>query len=443
MSGNDGVRGDAQTVSSLREQVAVKDGMFAVGDLVGGNYEVRAVLGEGGMGRVYEAHDTTLNRRVAIKASWPHIERNMLLNEARALAALRHPSLAVIHGFGDHAGVAYAVLERIYGTTLEDYLIRRATEKSVLSVNEAIDLLLPLCEVLGVLHRAGLAHRDVKPANVMLAPGGRVVLMDFGISMPESRAQNQELMGTPRYMAPETVTSSIEPRNAYLVDVYAIGVLAFELLCSEAPFDADQPMELLAHHVHRAAPKVREKRANVPIDIAELVDEMLAKDPLDRPSSMEAVVFRLRRAKKASMLPPATATGGRTAPFSVLIVEDEDAIARLLERYVQRTLPDATVTRAKDAIDAMSLVAREAPDVMLLDLNLPRMSGIELGMYLRGSQLADACTIIAMSAGASDADRALLRGLGIDRFIEKGSTGLGERVAATVKAVYASFTRAR
>jgi serine/threonine-protein kinase len=256
--------------------------------------------------------------------------------------------------------------------------------------------------------------------------------MDFGLSIPEaSTAKEMLLVGTPHYMAPETVTGEIEARTAYFIDVYALGVVAFELVAGRMPFDAENVMDTLKLHVKAAPPKLADVREDVPPALSELVDHMLAKDPVKRPSSMEAVAFRLKQIR-------AKASAPRDAgpPFA-LVVEDDDAMAKLLELLVKKSASGVKVERAANGIDAMRILAERTPQLMLLDLHMPKMSGIELGMYLRGSEIARTCTIVAVSAGASEADRALLRALGVTRFIQKGSPKFNDQIVTEARRVLA------
>ncbi|MFI5299765.1 MAG: serine/threonine-protein kinase, partial [Polyangiales bacterium] len=148
--------------------------IFDVGELLCGTYEVGEVLGQGGMGQVLAAFDRSLHRKIAIKASWPHVDRSLLRAEAQALAALRHPNMLTVYALCEHDAVPFLAMERIFGIELRAHLSRRAREGLAISPREAIDLLLPVAESLAAMHAAGLAHRDVKPANVMLTVGGRI-----------------------------------------------------------------------------------------------------------------------------------------------------------------------------------------------------------------------------------------------------------------------------
>lgn len=267
--------------------------LFRIGETVAG-CTIRRLIGQGGMGQVFEAHDPLLQRTVAIKTGWPDRGADAIRREARALAAIAHRCVPVVHATGNHEGVEFFVMERIQGRTLEDYL-RDGDLRGILEpLPDAIALLLDLACGLAAVHRAGVIHRDVKPSNVMLAPGGRVVLMDFGICSARcDEGITLETSGSPAYMAPETITNSLEPGTGYLVDVYAFGVLAFEILTGSVPYGAASIDEVFQAHLVAPVPDLRARRPEVPPRLAALVSELLAKDPCDRPTDMEEVAHRL------------------------------------------------------------------------------------------------------------------------------------------------------
>jgi eukaryotic-like serine/threonine-protein kinase len=394
-------------------------GPYALGERIG-ELVLRSVLGQGGMGTVFEALDTRLQRSVAVKVPPDGgLAAEQLLSEARALASMRHPGVVTIFGVGEHQGVPYVVMEHLTGTTLRDQIDARTSNREPFTIAEVLDLLLPLAEALAAVHRAGLVHRDVKPANVMVCVGGRMVLMDFGLFEAEAMAPARRVVGTLPYMAPETFTSTVATRFGHLVDVYALGVVAFELLTGQPPFYGEQVMDFFRAHTASPAPPVGSLRRDTPDGLADLVDRMLAKDPLTRPADMESVIWSLRRTRVEVMrVPP---------PLGVLVVEDDDAIARLLELRIKNVAPGARFERSPDAIDAMKRLAAWTPDLLVLDLHMPQMSGVELAMHLQGTPVFDRCVTIAVSAGASATDLALLRQLGITRYVEKGK-GFSEAI---------------
>ena len=177
---------DDSTAAARRGARATRTPVRVPGDLVGGTYEILRVIGEGGMGQVFEAEDRTLHRRVAIKVGWPEGDARALRMEAQALSALRHPSMVTIHHLVHEGGIDFVVMERIYGVSLATHISRRRAAKQPFTIGEVVHVLAELADGLAVVHGAGLAHRDVKPANVMLAPKERVVLMDFGLSRAEA-----------------------------------------------------------------------------------------------------------------------------------------------------------------------------------------------------------------------------------------------------------------
>jgi serine/threonine-protein kinase len=402
-------------------------GPFALGERIG-DLVLRAVLGEGGMGTVFEALDTRLQRSVAVKVPRDAgMAAEKLLSEARALASMRHPGVVTIYGVGEHAGVPYVIMERLTGTTLGDQIDARTLHRDPFTVTEVLDLVLPIADALAAVHRGGLVHRDVKPANVMVCPGGRMVLMDFGLFETEAIAPDRRVAGTLPYMAPETFTNTVETRFGHLVDVYALGVVIFELLTGQPPFAGEEVMDFYRAHTTFLAPPVGSLRPDAPESLAQLVDRMLAKDPMARPADMESVVWSLRRART-----DVAAVVREPPPLGVLVVEDDDAIAKLVELRVKKTAPSARVERSPDAIDAMKRLSGWTPDLLVLDLHMPHMSGVELAMHLQGTPVLDRCVTIAVSAGASATDRALLSQLGITRYVEKGK-GFSEAIAEHVR----------
>jgi serine/threonine-protein kinase len=396
--------------------------VFEDGALIDDTYEVRSVLGTGGMGEVYEAHDRALNRRVAIKVVRPHISRDYLIREGRALAAIHHPGIVAVYTMGRHGHVPFLVLERVQGISLDRILAERRGRGERYDLGEALDLLTAVADALSVVHRAGLAHRDVKPANVMLAPGGRVVLMDFGLVLPHAdRVGLKSVAGSVDYMAPEALAGTVAEGATHLVDLYALGVLAFEVITGVMPFDRTGG---------GASPRGRPRRiesfrGDVSEPLRAWVDQALAPDPEDRPQSAEAVVWQLRALRgKLAHAPP--------KPFSVLVVDDDEDMRAALTLYVRAVVPDAEVETTGEGGQALRSVRRRVPDLLLVDLDLPDMNGVEVCMILRGMRLGEACVIVSVSGRASAADVDLLHQLGV-RALQKGPRLMDELTSLVQK----------
>jgi serine/threonine-protein kinase len=245
------------------------------------------------MGAVYAALDLNLKRYVAIKVPSTLEAAEMMKQEAQALAAFSHRGLPVVHALGAHEGWPFLVMERIHGRTLST-AIEEAAPSGGIFPDRALHWLRQLTELVQLLHRANLAHRDLKPDNVMLAPGDRMVLLDLGIVRQERFIGDERLItGSPHYIAPETVQGSVRTGEAHLVDIYSLGVTAYQMLTGRLPYDAASPADIMHLHVNAPVPRVSALR-EIPALLDELVCEMMSKAPQDRPASIEQVAQTLR-----------------------------------------------------------------------------------------------------------------------------------------------------
>ena len=385
--------------------------IFEIGTILSDTYELRGLLGSGGMGQVFDALDRGLNRRVAIKANYAEMGAQFSIRaEAQALAAVRHPGVIGVHALGTHEGIDYMVMEHVAGVTLAQHLAR--LEGSGVPLVERIEILVAVADGLAAIHRAGISHGDIKTDNVLLSASGRVVLTDLGLVRAAYDRDEGLMAGTPEYMAPEIMAPKNPPASRHLADIYAFGVLAYRVLAGRPPYEASGPIELLFMHAQAPVPKL-EETAGVSRRLSELVESLMAKDPNDRPPSMDPVVWQLRAAKEAvrERVPP---------PLSVLGVDDDPDIARLVAMYVKQASPRAEVVVAAGAEEALAQFRRKPPRLVFLDLMMPKTSGFELFTYLRGLRLVDAATVVAMSAGGSRTDIELMLELGAHDFIPKG-----------------------
>lgn len=384
------------------------------GTLVAGAYRVRQLVGEGAMGQVFEAFDVHLARRVAIKVLWPE-QLASLRREAQVLAALGRTSVPAVHALVTHEGVEMMVMELVLGHTLR---ARIEASPDGLPPAEGTALLAKIAAAIGAVHEAGVTHRDVKPDNVLVGAGERIVLTDFGLVRPQiDGARGVSIAGTPMYMAPELLAPTPDAALLPQADAYAFGVTAFEVLTGSVPYDAPHVVALADLHANAPIPRL-DARGKASGALADLVASLLAKEPHERPASLTLVARELERL--------AASTSTRTAPAhdgaqTVLVVDDDRDLARLLSLYVKQAAPAARVTIAHRARDAIKAIEQRPPDLLVVDLSMPEMSGVELCMYLRGEGLAPECRVIAVSAGAEDSDVALLRTLGVRDFVAKGA----------------------
>lgn len=274
---------------------------WRVGELVGDQYRIRTQIGLGGMSTVWDAYDERMQRATALKTTLvrEHAE-TFVSREARALACLRHPGVPVPYTMGRHRGWDFLAFERLYGVSLERRIHDDRLSGPAFTIGEARRVLTGLAEVLTAVHGVGVVHHDVKPANVMLCAGDRVVLFDFGIMTPAVEDASTLVSGTAHYMAPEIITGLVRPGQTHLLDVYAFGVLAFEVLAGRVPFQDDDFHALMKKHVTEPPPALNKLRPDAPPALVEIVESCLAKDPTDRPPGMEMIFWELRRVSRPS-----------------------------------------------------------------------------------------------------------------------------------------------
>src|SRR2546423_3234570 len=217
--------------------------VMGVPDVLAGRYERRGVLGQGGMGTVYDAWDRRLERAVALKVLRPTMAADATVRarfeaEARAAATLLHPNVVAVFDSGDDAGTAFLVMERLPGHTL-----RHEISGGPLSPDRVRAVLADILAALGAAHDAGIVHRDIKPGNVLFAPDGSAKVADFGIAKSAGLdlTGTGEIVGTTAYLSPERLEGAAASPAS---DVYAVGVLAYEALTGRKPFPADSPAEL-------------------------------------------------------------------------------------------------------------------------------------------------------------------------------------------------------
>jgi serine/threonine-protein kinase len=270
------------------------------------SYRIKRLLGQGGMGQVWEADDEGLCRPVALKTASTQPGVASLKQEGQAQAALRHSVVPTVYALGRHGQVHYLAMELIKGQTLHQVIQRAIDQRQALPLETALDILGAISAALEVIHAAGIAHHDLKPDNIMMAPRGRLVFLDFGVFVAECArgAAAVELGGTPYYMAPEVINRTAVPGQGYLCDLYALGILAFELLLLRRPFPERDVRKLFQLQLTAPIPPVRAVRRDVPEALERLIMELAAKEPLERPASAAAVSGRLQQIRRAPSLTP-------------------------------------------------------------------------------------------------------------------------------------------
>jgi serine/threonine-protein kinase len=271
-----------------------------VGRVLDGRYAIRSRIARGGMASVYLAVDERLDREVAVKVMHAGLVSDedfvrRFIREARSAARLTHPGVVQVFDQGDDDGVVFLAMEYVPGRTLRDLM----RERGPLTPREALDVMEPVLDALGAAHRAGIVHRDVKPENVLLADDGRIKVADFGLARAVSTATASSstgvLLGTVAYLAPEQVERGGASARS---DVYASGILLFEMLTGSKPYDGETALQVAYQHVHDEVPPPSSRASGIAPSIDDLVLTATARAPEDRPADARELLMVLRETRR-------------------------------------------------------------------------------------------------------------------------------------------------
>ena len=271
------------------------------GELIDGRYQLLRQVANGGMASIYEAIDTRLDRKVAVKIMHSHLAQDeafvsRFIKEAKAAAALSHPNIVAVQDQGwNQSGVpaVFLVMELIEGHTLREYL----NERGRFEIKDAINYLTPILSALAAAHALGIVHRDIKPENILISNEGRVKIADFGLARGEiigstMTAESSVILGSVSYLSPEQVQRGIADSRS---DVYAAGIVAYEMLTGEKPFSAESPIQIAYMHVNEEIPRLRSKRKDIPQALDDLIASSTAKNPDDRPRTAGEFLEKLQQ----------------------------------------------------------------------------------------------------------------------------------------------------
>ena len=362
--------------------------MAGVQEVLAERYELLEVLGRGGMGVVYRAHDRVLDRVVAVKVlpldraqdptAVARFER-----EALAAAALSHRNIVAVFDFGSDQETRFIVMEYLAGQSLAQCV----RERGALAVEVAVDVIAQVAAALAAAHEAGIVHRDIKPANVMLNADGHVKVLDFGIARLTagvSLTQTAMVIGSAAYLAPELCRGA--PADARS-DIYALGCVLYELLTGTPPFTGELPAAVVHQHLSAAPRSPRERNPAIPSSLGALCLAMLAKDPALRPQEARALVTAL----PAALSDPASAVETVAMPVA-------DPPTLELPSDLAATLP-LGVAGAGAAVDRTRVMPVAQPT--------SRSSGNRRWLALAGILLiAMALAVLALTSGSGTPGRA-------------------------------------
>lgn len=306
------------------------DASSLVGTLVD-HYRVESLLGQGGMGAVFRAFDTRLERWVALKTVAAEVGPEdevyaRFAREARLLSAVDHPNVARVYAVGEQRGRPYYVMEYVEGRSLAELL----DDVGRLAGQHGLDYLIQAARGLAAAAARGVVHRDVKPSNLMLGADGQLRIVDFGLARrlvdATSLTASDRVLGTPRYMSPEqTLALEVDHRS----DIYSLGATFYHLFAGAPPFDAETPLGQAIQHLQAPLPPLRERNPRVPAAVAAILERMLEKEPERRYASYGELLDDLERARAGTAPRPAPPPGaplpGFRRAFDVLTAGTEAA----------------------------------------------------------------------------------------------------------------------
>lgn len=265
------------------------------GELIDGRYQLIRQMATGGMASIYEALDTRLDRKVAVKIMHPHLAQDeqfveRFIREAKAAAALSHPNIVAVQDQGwnqNGTPAIFLVMEMIEGHTLREYL----NEQRSLSIKDGIKFLLPVLSALSAAHKIGIVHRDLKPENILISKEGRIKIADFGLAKGPllggtMTAESSVILGSVSYLSPEQVQRGIADSRS---DIYSIAITAFEIFTGKKPFEGAEPIQIAYMHVNNRVPKISSLVAGIPEQLDDLIYRATSSNPDDRPR--DATVF--------------------------------------------------------------------------------------------------------------------------------------------------------
>ncbi|MFE1552296.1 Stk1 family PASTA domain-containing Ser/Thr kinase [Streptomyces sp. NPDC058718] len=380
-----------------------------VGRLLDGRYRVDARIAVGGMATVYRAVDTRLDRVLALKVMHPALAADAafverFIREAKSVARLAHPNVVGVFDQGAEGAYVYLAMEYVAGCTLRDVL----RERGALAPRAALDILEPVLAALGAAHRAGFVHRDMKPENVLIGDDGRVKVADFGLvrAVGSATATTGSVLGTVSYLAPEQIEHGTADTRA---DVYACGVVLYEMLTGGKPHAGDTPAQVLYQHLHTDVPAPSATVPGLALELDELVAAATARTPDVRPHDAVALLALLRQARAAlgdeqlDAVPPQARSEARdTADDRTSVI----ARAVPAEEYV-RQVPQVEHTNRLPAPEAPpAATRRRAPRAprgpLMIVLGVLLALGLGTGVwYINSGQFTRVPAVLGQTEGAA------------------------------------------
>ncbi|RMF80820.1 MAG: response regulator [Chloroflexi bacterium] len=348
-------------------------------------YEIIEHLGDGSTATVYKAIDTRLGRDVALKVLLPHVRpntRERFFQEANAAAQLNHPNIMSIYDVDEDDGQHFLVVEYVEGTSLADFVPS--------SPEVVVELGIQIALALQYAHELEIIHRDIKPANIKVTPEGQIKIMDLGLALPKEAKRVTTagmVIGTPAYISPEQAQGKpLDNRT----DIYSLGIVLYELVTGVLPFDSDDIGTLLLQQVQQQPQPPHVHVPDIPLGLENVILKAMEKNPVSRYQSCKALASALQASitipGKADDTPPALVTGTQQSrrvitdqpTLRLILADDHTILRRTLINMLEKHQEFVVVAEASNGDEALEQTLSLLPDVLLLDLNMPGKTGLEV-----------------------------------------------------------------
>lgn len=360
-----------------------------IGRTLRNRYEIQNLLGEGSTAVVYLAIDRRLGRQVALKVLQPHVRDTVVkrfFQEASSAAQLNHPNIMLLYDIVEDDGLNFLVVEYVDGETL--------SEQIPASPEKVVDLGRQIAYALHYAHEREIIHRDIKPANIKVTPKGQIKIMDLGLALPREAKRVTAagmIIGTPAYLSPEQAQAQALDRRT---DIYSLGIVLFEMATGELPFNEDEIPALLLQHVKSAPPQPRILNPEIPVTLEGVILKALEKNPARRYQTAEAMavaldaVYKREGSASAGGEEPRSLRATQPAPpvratLRIMLADDHTILRKSLSSFLSENGEFNVVGEAADGVVALEKALDLQPDVILLDLNMPRRGGLDILPELR------------------------------------------------------------
>lgn len=420
-----------------------------------GKYRLGAEIGRGAMGAVFLAEDILLQRYVAVKFLLPELTEmagsgDRFRREAVNMAAIRNNNVAQIYSYGEHGSRPYFVMEYLDGESAENLVDSHNSRGFFIPMDTALDILIQALSGLSAIHQLGAVHRDIKPANIMLTGVPlRAVVTDFGLMRTvQMDDEIKSLAGTPAYIAPELIEGIEGAEKSPLVDIYSMGVTAYELFTGMLPFYSDRWVEILRKQITEIPLYPTERRPGLHEEIDEIVMRAMSKDPKERYASCQEFIDDLVRIEALAItederttLPPGGRVSdarrsisgrmlrrsgsrsmdavGKSDRVRLLVVDTDPEFRTFVHDAAKAAVPGCQIRSATDGATALDIIEEFRPHVVLLDLALPGLNGLEVVATLRGERRFDNMGIVVAAERGGDLEASILSEMRVSQFLNK------------------------